>query len=224
MLDHAPDLLLKPTFHFLGGLVVTLGVFSGRRDPTWSVAAKDPNYKTIVDRLAKARKAGVIYNLEAAPARLGYKGFAVQEGKTRPQLVVGANTIQLQQLLLKTIPKNLISLGVLKYIQKEISTGAVKANPLKKYKRYAPPYNPAAWDTPNHAARWCNNCYNYALDRQEDNAAQPGGQAIDFALTTGPHIQSLAEHDGLVAIPAGPQVPDAPPGNRHLVALFVWEG
>ena len=200
-----------------------MGVFSGRRDPTWSIAAKDPNFKTIVDRLAKARKAGVIYNLEAAPARLGYKGFAVQEGKTRPQLVVGANTIQLQQLLLKTIPKNLISLGVLKYIQKEISTGAIKANPLKKYKRYAPPYNPAAWDSPNHAARWCNNCYNYALDKQTDNAAQPGGQD-NFPQVTGPYIQSLAERDGLVPIAAGPQVPPAPQGNEHLVALFVWEG
>ena len=114
-----------------GDLKVTLGIFSGRPDPEWQVLTSDPNYKEIERLLEIARASGDIYCLVDMPSRLGYKGFLVlntAKEKAQPELVVGPQTVELQQLLLKTIPDGLLPKEFCEKISEEIDTGNVKAN------------------------------------------------------------------------------------------------
>ena len=113
-----------------GNLKVTLGIFSGRRDPEWQVLTSAPNYKEIVRLLDVARSAGFIYRHRHMPPRLGYKGFLVQdtaEENAEPELIIGPHTKQLQQLLLKTIPDGVLSEDLCKRISEEIDSGTVTA-------------------------------------------------------------------------------------------------
>ena len=116
-------------FHnFAEDLKVTLAIFSGRPDPEWQVLTSDPNYKEIERLLDIARSAGFIYRHENMPARLGYKGFLVQntaKKNAESELIIGLHTAHLQQLLLKTIPDGIMSEKLLSDISKEIGTGAV---------------------------------------------------------------------------------------------------
>ena len=110
---------------------VILGIFSGRPDPEWQVLTSDPNYKEIERLLENARASGFIYRHKDMPPRLGYKGFLVlntAKEKAQPELVVGPQTVELQQLLLKTIPDGLLPKEFCKKISEEIDTGAVKAS------------------------------------------------------------------------------------------------
>lgn len=110
---------------------VTLGIFSGRPDPEWQVLTSDPNYKDIERLLEDARASGFIYRHVNMPSRLGYKGFLVLDTakeKAQPELIVGPQTVELQQLLLKTIPDGLLPKEFCKKISEEIDTGNVKAN------------------------------------------------------------------------------------------------
>lgn len=99
---------------------VTLAVFSGMPDPEWTVPANQ-----IKGLLAGAKT----YHPADMPARLGYKGFVLQNGNTA-RLVVRAETKKLQLQLLQTMPKDVVQLlqgDLIKLIKKEINTGAVKA-------------------------------------------------------------------------------------------------
>jgi len=114
-----------------GDLKVTLGIFSGRPDPEWQVLTSDPNYKEIERLLEIARASGYIYSHMDMPSRLGYKGFLVlntAKKEAQPELVVGAHTVELQQLLLKTIPDGILPKEFCKKISEEIERGNVKAN------------------------------------------------------------------------------------------------
>ena len=54
-----------------GGALVSLDIFSGRPDPTWSLTTADTNaLRAILDRLAPAP-------CPPLPGRLGYRGFVV---------------------------------------------------------------------------------------------------------------------------------------------------
>ena len=121
------------TFCYLvtGDLKVTLGIFSGRPDPEWQVLTSDPNYKEIEQLLKIARASGFVYHERDMPSRLGYKGFLVLDTakeKAQPELIIGPQTVELQQLLLKTIPDGLLSKDICKKISEDIDTGVVKAN------------------------------------------------------------------------------------------------
>ena len=108
-----------------------MGIFSGRPDPEWQVLTSDPNYKEIERLLENVRASGFIYRHKDMPPRLGYKGFLVlntAKDKAQPELVVGPQTVELQQLLLKTIPDGLLPKEFCKKISEETATGAVKAN------------------------------------------------------------------------------------------------
>ena len=110
---------------------VTLGIFSGRPDPEWQVLISDPNYKEIERLLEIARASGFIHRHKDMPPRLGYKGFLVlntENQKAQPELVVGPQTVELQQLLLKTIPDGLLPKEFCNKISEEIDSGTVKAN------------------------------------------------------------------------------------------------
>ena len=203
---------------------MTVAVYSGRVDPTWSVPSSHPYYKEISGLLLTSKT----YSVDAMPARLGYKGFVVLEGK-KAQLIVGRETTKLQQLLLQTAKRGLLSDAVLQEIATAMNTGAAKAEIIPgKRKRYAPPYNRDLW--PGLAGRLCNNCYNYANIRRTNDIAEPGlggnqqYQHIDVAS-----IRAAARRDGLtVANPYGlpnDPIPIVPAENpRHLVAGFVWPG
>ena len=141
-----------------------LAVFSGRPDPQWTILLTDPGYNEIAGRVKRARNAKFTYRPEDMPARLGYKGFLVQDTlKNKLDLIVGPYTVPLQRLLLETIPKGIIPKATLKSVSEEINQGKVSAE-VKATKRFAPSYFPSWWNgNQNRLAR--NNCYNYANDR-----------------------------------------------------------
>lgn len=228
-----------------GDFTVTLVVFAGRPDPKWTILSTDPSYRVIVAELQKAKMAKLTYQPEEMPARLGYKGFLIQDTmKEELDLIVGSKTVPLQQLLLKTMPKGTIPAATLKSVSEEIKKGKVSAD-LQVTKRFAPDYFPSRWNG-NRRRLLRNNCYNYANDRATNTFAQPGRGsahrrglinranlnryvlAIDAAT-----VRAAAVRDGLqvVNVPPAPQgpfvqnrMPGVPRGPRHLVALVVNPG
>ncbi|KAJ7331708.1 hypothetical protein OS493_019302, partial [Desmophyllum pertusum] len=113
-----------------GDLTVSLVIFSGRRDPEWQVLMSYPNYKEIQRLLDIARTAGFTYRPIDMPARLGYKGFLVHNTAmkdTQAEFIGGPNTVQLQKLLLKTMPASMLSENFRKDILETIDTGAATA-------------------------------------------------------------------------------------------------
>lgn len=229
-----------------GDFTVTLVVFAGRPDPKWTILSTDPSYRVIVAELQKAKLAKLTYQPEEMPARLGYKGFLIQDTMKKKELdlIVGPNTVPLQQLLLKTMPKGTIPAATLKSVSEEIKKGKVSAD-LQVTKRFAPDYFPSWWNG-NRRRLLRNNCYNYANDRATNTFAQPGREsarrrglinranlnryilAIDAAA-----VRAAAVRDGLqvVNVPPAPQgpfvqnrMPRVPRGPRHLVALVVNPG
>ena len=88
---------------------MTLALFSGRPDPQWPVKSTNPNFKEIQKLLVEARNSKLTNSPDDMPARLGFKGFLVQDAAMeQSELIVGPKTMKLQQLLLKTMPKGVI--------------------------------------------------------------------------------------------------------------------
>ena len=158
-----------------------MAVFSGRPDPKWKIRSTDPSYKQIATQLQRAKNDKFTHRPEDMPARLGYKGFLVQDTmKTESDLIVGPNTVPLQQLLLSTMPKGIIPKATLKSVSEEIKRGKVSADVQVK-KRFAPNYFPSWWNG-NRRRLLKNNCYNYANDKATGTFAQPGRA---YALANG---------------------------------------
>ena len=203
---------------------MSLGIFSGNPEPEWKVLSSQPNYQGIRTLLLATNT----YSTDAMRSRLGYKGFIVQEGK-KAQLIVGPESKKLQLLLLKSMPKGLLTDAVIKVVQDEINSGAVTADVSKLVaKRYAPPYNPGPWGGIHFRAKLCNNCYNYASRVVTNSFAMPGtGSGHLFGAPAGPAVVTAAVWDGLVNMapqpPPGP-VTVPPAGNIHMMALVVWPG
>ena len=179
--------------------------------------------------LNTAKKRHVAYSLAAMPARLGFRGFIVQELLMKTMVIVGRETTELQLQLLKTMPGGLIPRGNYQNVLQAISKGAVKAQAFgARGKRYTPPYDPAPWSANNFIQR-CNNCYNYANIVMTNNTAEPGsGTGQAFQRCTPAEIESAATRDGLQRLNPQPgasdPVPGDPGGSRHLVALVVDPG
>ena len=84
---------------------VTLAVFSGRQDPQWFLLPINSKFAQIKKLLDEARKSDLTYSSNIMPARLGFKGFLVQElRKKEPELIIGKSTLALQQQLFSTLP------------------------------------------------------------------------------------------------------------------------
>ncbi|XP_068705008.1 uncharacterized protein [Montipora foliosa] len=231
--------LILALFHFglidgvivTGGLNVTLAMFSGRSDPTWTLQPKDTSYVPIKQSLDALK---VTYSAREMPPRLGYKGFLVGS-MTNVVLIVGPETKKLQLLLLKSIPKGVLPSGSIDDMKKEIDSGKVKASTTapaspargpKRGKRFEPLLG--MWFS-SLRTTMCNNCYNYANTLITDNFAQPGfGTGQLFGQMNGASVQQAAVSDGLIALYPQPgaaaPVPPAPAGARHLVALAVDPG
>ena len=190
--------------------------------------------------LQNAKNAKLTYRPVDMPARLGYKGFLVQNSmKKESDLIVGLKTVTLQKLLLKTMPAGIISKAKLQSVSEEINQGKVYAK-VQTTKRFAPDYFPSSWNgIPDRLKN--NNCYNYANDKATGTFAQPGrahalmtGLVADIAdyklAVTSKEVQEAAVNDSLqvVNVPRPPQgpfvqnrLPRVPKGPRHLVALVV---
>lgn len=202
---------------------MTLEVFSGVPDPQWMILRNNSKFQEIKKGLHRGRK----YAPENAPGKLGYEGFLVQEvkdGKKQPEvLILGRGTVMLQLLLLKSIPKDMISERIYNIVQKEIQGGKVGAVLYSTKKRHAPSYRPSYWNHEDHIE--LNNCYNYGSTIRTDTFAQPGlasGRPLPL-LFKAKDVKISAEADGLRFKRALPSM-RPPAGRRHLVALFHYEG
>lgn len=107
-------------------LVITLAIFSGRRDPQWTVDTNHPKFDEIQQLLKDARMHNFTYNPEQMPARLGYKGFLVKS-ENNVELIVGNETVRLQQLLLESIPEDVLPHKNRDWVLAAINAGNVKA-------------------------------------------------------------------------------------------------
>ncbi|XP_067046661.1 uncharacterized protein [Acropora muricata] len=216
---------------FEGALNVTLAMFSGRPDPTWTLQPKETSYRPIKQSLNALK---TTYNATMMPPRLGYKGFLVRS-MTNVDLIVGPETKKLQLLLLNSIPKGVLPRGSIDDVKKEINSGKVRASTKapaspakgpKRVKRFEPPLG--MWFG-SLRTTLCNNCYNYANILITDNFAQPGlGTGQIFGHMNGASVQQAAVRDGLIVLNPQPgaaaPVPQPIPGHLNLVALVVDPG
>lgn len=205
---------------------MTLEVFSGVPDPQWMILRNNVN-DSMFQKIKKGLDSAQNYDPENAPGKLGYEGFLVQEvknGKKQSEvLIVGQRTVNLQLLLLKSMPKGMISEKIYNIVHKEIQEGKVGAVFDSTKKRHAPSYVPLYWNHKNHIE--LNNCYNYASTIRTDTFAQPGrasGRQLPPLFKAKDVIDS-AKADGLRLEPAVSCM-KPPRGNTHLVALVYYEG
>jgi len=145
------------------------------------------------------------------------------------QVIVGPETVQLQLLLLDTMPGDLpLTPSSRQHIRSEISSGTVTADcpSSARRKRFAPKYQPGLWNGEN--VRRNNNCYNYASTLITNTYAQPGqgSEPPEIPGTVAAAVMIAAIRDGMELLNPHPgpndPVPKAPKGDRHLVAL-VWD-
>lgn len=204
-------------------------MFSGILDPLWEITPNHVKYQEIKNLLRDAKTQKVTYLEENIPAQLGYKGFLVKENsQDEAILILGPNTIKLQEELLNSMPAGIISESLKGPIAQVIKRGIVL--PVSHVvKRDAPHFeglNKAIWNI--EFVRKKNNCYNYANDLVTNTYAQPGrggGQMYDAINNNA--IQQASLRDGLVVVQPGANgaIPNIPQNEtRHLVALFVDPG
>ena len=221
-------------------------MFSGLPDPEWVVNSKNQQiYEKIGMLFSNAVKAKEIYEPERMPSKLGYKGFLLKAGKEGPGfLILGDETKELQNVLLQSIPKRLISNDLMVGILKEIKKGGILPaemivdlelqNDGELAKRW-PPRRYSLWTRflwNNFYIRPNNNCYNYAIDRFTNTFARPGRinginlqrpliaqNVMDAAIADGLQPLNQEPLPGAAALAAVPLNP-----NQHLVALVVFAG
>lgn len=223
-------------------LEVTLVVFSGVPDPQWNITQNSLYYQRIRNLYTTAKTLKYTYFPEQIPAQLGYKGFLIKEvgSRSTESLILGPNTEQLQNLLLRSMPVRMkLPLKIKEAISLAIKSSKVLPTKLTDFKerivkRVAPSWEEATttWNTINAEKK--NNCYNYANDKMTFSpyTAQPGrggGQVwgTTEAQITNDRIKEAARRDGLVVVSAGAGggIPDIKRGSRyHLVALAVDPG
>lgn len=201
-----------------GQLSVTMGIFSGRRDPQWVIPANNPSMRNIQLLLATAKKAGALHARDEMPARLGYKGFLVVYDQVE-RLILGPKTVPLQEALFATMPQGAIPNKIVARTLATIKAGTVLPEVKSRGKRHKPPFNPAPWM--NDIVRGNNNCYNYANIKITNTFAQPGrGSTGIYTAMTAAAVRAASVNDGLVIAANG----NFPARTRHVVALVVEDG
>ena len=109
--------------------MVTLAIYSGLPDPIWTINSCHKSYQEVKEHLDDARGRRITYRHEDMPAVLGYKGFLVRLPEAeQAELVVGQETVALQNLLLESMPEGLISDTWRKKTFQAINSGAVSAS------------------------------------------------------------------------------------------------
>jgi len=101
-------------------------VYAGLRDPMWKIG--QCLYSDIPNLLHQAKSSGHVYQHECIPPKTGYKGFLIQD-TTDELSITGPETIQLQLLLLDTMPDELPPTGSYRQrIRNVITSGKVSAD------------------------------------------------------------------------------------------------
>ena len=215
---------------------MTLAIYSGVPDPVWTVDSGHESFQMVKKYLQEARDLGMSYRHEHMPAILGYKGFLVHESDTKEaELIVGKETMELQRLLLDTMPKGLIPDDFIPKIRQGIELIDVPPQAKEAFRQevlqasvpgYAPRLNLRRWND-DYLVRINNNCYNYANDKITNSFAQPGtASGHPYGNFTPEELLRASESDGLLKLNVGPDdpVPAAPKQPNCLVALFVDTG
>ncbi|MCX6952110.1 MAG: hypothetical protein NTV51_08075 [Verrucomicrobia bacterium] len=225
-------------------LTVTLNVFSGRPNPTWTVP--EGAAAELSERLSKLTST---LNLKPAGgvSTLGYRGFSVRSGDAQSATFIHGGAVDLGQfsptLLAKDreIEKWLLSTAgsavpdnVKAHVKSSLKAKLIdslqtwhapKATCPKCVAVDAPAYNPGAWNIP--AVQPYNNCYNYANNRITNTFAQPGRATGHMytqlnTCTGAGGVQLGAISDGLAAC-ANFTAP-LTVGQGFYVALVLWPG
>jgi len=203
-------------------------VYAGLRDPMWKIG--QCLNSDIPNLLLQAKSSGHVYQHECVPTKTGYKGFLIQD-TTDELLITGPETVQLQLLLLDTMPDELSPTGSYRQrIRNVITSGKVSAD--------CP--NTAGNEScvlPNSLDRWNvieeirrkNNGYSYVHSAITNSYAQPGrGTGKIYSQIATEAIKNAAARDGFVALSPHPTadepVPSAPEEDALLVALFLSPG
>jgi len=200
-----------------GQLPVTMGIFSGRKDPEWVIKANHPKMVKIQLLLVAAKNASTFHTRDEMPARLGYNGFIVVYEKAE-RLILGPKTVALQVALFTTMPEGSIPNKTVARTLQTIKAGTVLPQVLRR-KSYAPLFDPVLFMDAN--VKRNNNCYNYANIKITNTFAQPGrGSGGIYAALTAAAVRAASVADGLRVATNG----NFPPGSRHVVALVVEDG
>jgi len=219
---------------------VTLNVFSGTEDPTWTLEGRES--EMLMQMLAKA-KLPVDAQRPIPWYRLGYRGFEVH---CADQDYVVYNHAMLEQRLLRTgLRQEIVSKAVAAHVTSEVSRlqkmrrsfrtsseaeveNSTNSNPEAQC---TPPVRGSDTKTvydPNNDCNGCfvsscsqNNCYNYGNDIATNTFAQPGrGSGHKWQENTCDSIRTAATSDGLVW--AGTTLPKVQPTKGHYVAMLIW--
>jgi hypothetical protein len=221
--------------------IVTLHVYSGRRDPSWRLSPGD-EARTIdrlrsLSQIPNRRPSGVF-------GGLGYRGMSITRTPDLPgrqqQLFLhedivdqgfgAANLIDetgMESWLLETA-RQAIDGDLSAYVQAQIAqrrTDAFSARAdkvvvcPKDQAADSPAYNPSFWNDWN--VQILNNCYDYANDHATNTFAQPGFASASQAPSyTCGDLTAAARSDGL-RIASGFSEPLAV-GAGWYIALVVW--
>lgn len=222
--------------------MVSLCIFSGRRDPTWRVSrSSHQRYGEIEKLIESAYKNDKYY--DDPPPWLGYKGFIIRKSRRSKIVIFGRHTTALQFKLLETIPSNILASGNVRIVRDKISrlaerarshgTGSKSVKSSKtgrggRFKRHTPHYNPVPWRESDYTIE-CNNCYNYATQIFTHTIAHPGVRyGVEFHRITPHDVQAAALNDGLRLLEPHPRSTDPPPsdpgGRTKMLALVVDPG
>ena len=107
-------------------MIITLAIFSGRKDPQWTVDSNHPKSEEIQQLLKDARMHNFTYSPEQMPAQLGFKGFLVKS-ENNVELIVGNDTVRLQQSLLESIPEDVLPHKKRDRVLAQMNAGNVEA-------------------------------------------------------------------------------------------------
>ena len=205
---------------------MTLPIYSGCPDPVWTVDSSHKCFNAIKEHLEKAQSSED--SLHEMHSKLGYTGFVLHHSHTKqPHVIAGPKTAVLQQALLESIPKGLVSKEMLKEIAKNFHQVPPTARSFPKKSNSDPDLS--KWNKFPEIRR-DNNCYNYGNDYITNTFAKPGrasGKPFQSQTMTGEAVEAAAVNDGLKVVKPAPSstdpVPKPPPGER-LVALFIHPG
>lgn len=225
------------------GLTVTLNIFSGRSNPSWTLSEEQAEEVTNrvqkMDEPTGSKPPGVL-------GGLGYRGFILSGHPSEPagalSLYVHEGIVdrgqteinvidrdrRIEMLLLESAGEQLDA-DVRVHVQESLKAPAAALSLVAPQAvkcptcqaADAPSYDPRLWNVPN--VQPYNNCYNYANNQITNTFAQPGrahGKPITSLSCGG--VQPSAQADGLNPAPDFSQ--PLSPGQGWYVAMVIWPG
>lgn len=201
---------------------ITLNVFSGVSDPTWTLSAR---------QVVRMKGLLAAHQMDTRLRHImGYTGFTVDGATIRGSPIV-------EQYLLSTAPAKLLSAAVIEHVRTRIGESVVGRpvfDDLRVEKNNSgscdhvvgpdtvPQYNPSSDDGGCFEIECSNNnCYNYANDIVTNTFAQPGrGTGHKWVTDNCSSVTAGAKSDGLVW--AGTTLPTTAPPSGHYVAMLIW--